>query len=355
MQDNGKIYNMSRLSIVLSVLLLVSCELSHEEVYKAPEFKNVKKLQQLEFLTDDLGFNLVNDIFKYNDCLYIVAYDVKSKTYLHAYDANTGEKIESAINYGNGPGELIYPGISYFDYDTGHLFFYDKVRQISVEYSLTDGVSLIETKSTSDTPWTTHSFPIDGLGEITMTSARIGQDGEREPRITIYDDKHAIKFQYDCFPIENELQYIVYQRDRADVSVDKKHLVVGTSYGSILEIFDISDGLQVKKIKYFVEPTLILRDGNYNNDDTILGFNDVFASDKFIYAAYDGENYGSVPVNDFFNNIAVFDYKGNPISLLRLNNTVERICIDEKIHKVYCVLTLRTGEVKIASFNISDV
>ena len=344
-------------TILASIIcfLLVACKSSNEHIYKQPEFPIVNEKVSYKFLTDDLGFNSIYDMVIYENCIYIIAYNAENQMYLHSYDINTGKKLESRIKLGNGPGELIYPGISYFDYDTGHLYFYDKVKQTSVKFDLSDNISLINTKQNFSTPWITHDFPLSGIGEIVVTSA---DNYSNDYRISLYDiENRNVLSKYDIFPLEknSEARHIVYQTDRADVSLDKKYLVLGTSYGSILEIFDINKGIQLKNINYFIEPTIKMRGSTFDIEDTVLGFNDIFATSKYVYAAYDGENQGDVTINDFFNNIAVFDYKGHPVSLSRIGNTVERLCVDENSGKIYCVLTLKAGEVKIAMLHITDI
>ena len=306
--------------LLYSILAMVSCNNYTNQVYRTPDFPYVTDVNNIKFLTDDICVNTVSDIFKYGEHLYIIAYDAQNQTYLQAYDIKTGERLYSTIRYGNGPGEIIYPNISYF-------------------------------------PWITHYFPIKSLGNLTMMAIKEGASEQlNNARISLINDQNQVVSEYNNFPIESDknIQYAVYQTDRADISMDKQHLIVGTSYGSILEIFDITEGIMPKTVKYFVEPTLILREGKYNNDDTIIGFNDLFASNQYIYASYDGENYGNVPACDFFNNIAVFDYNGMPVILLRMKNRVERICVDEEAGEIYAVLKLHSGEVKIAKLNMRE-
>ena len=108
---------------------MVSCNNYINQVYRTPDFPYVTDVNNIKFLTDDICVNTVSDIFKYGEHLYIIAYDAQNQTYLQAYDIKTGERLYSTIRYGNGPGEIIYPNISYFDYDSGHLHFYDKVSE----------------------------------------------------------------------------------------------------------------------------------------------------------------------------------------------------------------------------------
>ena len=80
-------------------MLMVSCNNSGDQTYRMPEFAQVKDVEEIKFLTDDIGVNSVSDIFKYRDCLYLIAYDAHTQTILHAYDIKTGKRIYSAIRY----------------------------------------------------------------------------------------------------------------------------------------------------------------------------------------------------------------------------------------------------------------
>ena len=53
---------LNNLALLVITLLIVSCRPSDGLVYRIPEFKSVNTLEKIEFLTDDLGFNSVNDI-----------------------------------------------------------------------------------------------------------------------------------------------------------------------------------------------------------------------------------------------------------------------------------------------------
>lgn len=349
---------LNNLALLVITLLIVSCRPSDGSAYRIPEFKSVNTLEKIEFLTDDLGFNSVNDIFKHGNYLYVIAYDFKSQYFLHVYDIKTGEHVRSSIKYGNGPNEIIYPGISYFDYETGHLFFYDKVKQELYQYSVTDDILLVNSRALSLSPWLTNYFQVSEDKYIRIQSNReSSKEDSNNPRIALYDNNNNLLYAYNNYPLsgDDSIRHIVYTTISGAMSINKKYIVTGTVYGGILEIFNVSDGINLSSVHYFVEPTLILRNGNFDNDDTILGFNDLFATPKYIYASYDGENYGDVPVTKFFNNIAVFDYKGRPIGKLRLNNTVERICVDEDNKKIYCVLTLKNGEVKLAEIDMNNI
>ena len=254
---------------------MVSCNNYTNQVYRTPDFPYVTDVNNIKFLTDDICVNTVSDIFKYGEHLYIIAYDAQNQTYLQAYDIKTGERLYSTIRYGNGPGEIIYPNISYFDYDSGHLHFYDKVSERIFEYDLSNQVSLVAENISTNFPWITHYFPIKSLGNLTMMAIKEGASEQlNNARISLINDQNQVVSEYNNFPIESDknIQYAVYQTDRADISMDKQHLIVGTSYGSILEIFDITEGIMPKAVKYFVEPTLILREGKYNNDDTIIEY-----------------------------------------------------------------------------------
>ena len=184
---------LNNLALLVITLLIVSCRPSDGLVYRIPEFKSVNTLEKIEFLTDDLGFNSVNDIFKHGNYLYVIAYDFKSQYFLHVYDIKTGEHVRSSITYGNCPNEIIYPGISYFDYETGHLFFYDKVKQELYQYSVTDDILLVNSRALSLSPWLTNYFQVSEDKYIRIQSNReSSKEDSNNPRIALYDNNNNL-------------------------------------------------------------------------------------------------------------------------------------------------------------------
>lgn len=80
-------------------------------------------------------------------------------------------------------------------------------------------------------------------------------------------------------------------------------------------------------------------------DKTVCGFYDLYATDDMIYASYDGKTNPDVvrrtqlesrPVE--FCNVAVFDWKGNPETIIRTDYNIERLCVDSTSGNIYAVI-----------------
>jgi len=85
----ARIVNKYRRILLCSVflLLVLSC---NEDVsdYSAPKFKKVVEDPKIEYIGDVLPFNKIDNIFRYKDRLYVIAYHHKQKNYLHVYDVS---------------------------------------------------------------------------------------------------------------------------------------------------------------------------------------------------------------------------------------------------------------------------
>ena len=74
-------------------------------------------------------------------------------------------------------------------------------------------------------------------------------------------------------------------------------------------------------------------------------------TDSAIYSAYDGEHYGNVSPSQFYNNIAFFDWNGNPKSLFRTNIRVLRVCYNDNTDELYAVVKDADESTYLAKIN----
>lgn len=97
------------------------------------------------------------------------------------------------------------------------------------------------------------------------------------------------------------------------VSPDKKKMAAMTYLGAVAEVFDINDdSLTLKAEKCFAYPAIKVVQTwiEADKENLICGFHSVTATDKYIYAVYDGS------ISSFdtkVNTICVFDWNLNPI------------------------------------------
>lgn len=118
------------------------------------------------------------------------------------------------------------------------------------------------------------------------------------------------------------------------ISPDKQRRVCQMTYGMILEFFSIKkDRIITDTIRGFIKPIFELdkhKCVNPIDGQTIYGLRDLYATDKYIYTIYIGNT-----VYKNSNQIAIFDWNGNPLHLFTTNYTLERLCVDEANWKIY--------------------
>ena len=121
------------------------------------------------------------------------------------------------------------------------------------------------------------------------------------------------------------------------VSPDEEKFVITSTLGGILEIFSMKDGeLSNIATKYFIEPDFSIEGNFYNYDNLIYSFCDLCATDDAIYAAYGGES--DFKSSTGCHNIAIFDWNGNPLKLIRTGHRIERLCLDNEENTLYAMI-----------------
>lgn len=333
-----KLYNY--LFIIIILFLLYSCK--SDSLYNAPRFTH-KKVVDLELLSDNLSFNSVNDMYIYDNYVIIVAFDNNTSTYIHIYDKNTGKHIRSGVQRGRGPNETIFGQFnSHFDPRTGVVSMFDFMNRSIIKMDISkfligDAGAIYSTEFHPN--FNTKVFPLNDSMFLWINNfSPVSVD--KAARFIVTDDLGDAIYELDKFPYDENtwFRYNLYNSLYYDITPDRDKLAIISNYGLVVEIYELlNDSIRERTTKYYIEPT-IGNEKEYNNDDTILGVNDVYVTDSAIYSAYDGEHYGNVPSSQFYNNIAVFDWNGNPKSLYKTNMRVLRVCCDDNTDELYAVV-----------------
>ena len=148
---------------------------------------------------------------------------------------------------------------------------------------------------------------------------------------------------YDYFPIEDDaVRYRLYNFTYSlAISPDKSRFAVGTLWGAVLETYSIGvDSISRLYTGYFAEPEFdAVHLSLAENERTVLGFRDLYAENDRLYAVYNGELISSAEAERnsslVFNDIAVFDWDGNPLELIRTDYCIDRICYSERENVIY--------------------
>lgn len=327
---------MTSIAAAAAMLLSVSCS---DSKYRAPEFP-MEREGRWEIISGELYFNLVNDIFEYDTCLVVPSYDLKTHNTLHIYSRNSGEKIYTGIHSGRGYGETIRgysmaslkDGIlSYVAMETG------TVLSVPIESLLDTATGPDFRTVVFDVPgWCEYVVPMDD-GYFYVTN--VGHLSDDTVSRFIMEKDGRVTAELNYFPIEDKAKsFTMYNFSSYAVSPDRTKFVIGTPFGVIMEIYSLDSTIEHKATKYFYEPDFEVTFGSYDyTKGTVLGFHDIYVTDDWIYGVYDGERnpYYAGEERLVDTKIAVFDWDGNPLELIRTDYGIDRICYSERENAIY--------------------
>lgn len=347
---------MTSITAAAAMLLSVSCS-----KYRAPKFP-VERDGRWEIISGEL-YVQVSDIWEYDSVLVVPSYDRQTKHELGIYSKKTGRLLYSGINYGNGPGESLsgyrntsLDGVmmSYYDFEKGRALF------VNVD-SLMRGSYAYEEQSL-EIPAETRVMQNAGDNMILYMSNRSEYaDTSSSKRFTLQEiSTGRTVLSYDYFPIEDDaVRYRLYNFTYSlAISPDKSRFAVGTLWGAVLETYSIGvDSISRLYTGYFAEPEFdAVHLSLAENEHTVFGFRDLYAENDRLYAVYNGEHISSAEVERssslVFNDIAVLDWKGNPVELICTDYNIDHICYSARDNAVYASVWDEDGVMYLARLDL---
>lgn len=308
-----------------------------------------ERSMDFRLISGELYYSMAYDIFEDESHIFLIAYDLKDKTTLQVYNKQ-GEKVRGAVPEGRGPGEVTFfnstlsdeEDIIYNDLMTGKILRYDKASM-----SVREASPLAET--VLDIPKMTIFMcsPDDGKLYVRYES----------PRMLLFDANQNPLDSYDKYQVEDPNKAVMSTVfSKYAVTPDMTKLAVGTSLGVVLETFSMEgDSIKVLSVNSYVEPDFEVLSGTYDfNEHTVLGFNDVYATDDRIYTVYDGEvnPYWNKGERTTYTKIAVFDWEGNPLELIRTDYKIEKICYSDAENTLYAAVLDPDGVMYLAKLEL---
>ena len=347
---------MTSITAAAAMLLSVSCS-----KYRAPKFP-VERDGRWEIISGEL-YVQVSDIWEYDSVLVVPSYDRQTKHELGIYSKKTGRLLYSGINYGNGPGESLsgyrntsLDGVmmSYYDFEKGRALF------VNVD-SLMRGSYAYEEQSL-EIPAETRVMQNAGDNMILYMSNRSEYaDTSSSRRFTLQEiSTGRTVLSYDYFPVEDDaVRYRLYNFTYSlAISPDKSRFAVGTLWGAVLETYSIGvDSISRLYTGYFAEPEFdAVHLSLAENEHTVFGFRDLYAENDRLYAVYNGEHISSAEVERssslVFNDIAVLDWKGNPVELICTDYNIDHICYSARDNAVYASVWDEDGVMYLARLDL---
>lgn len=359
-----KLLSLSELLLVtivfIAVPLIQSCS-SDTSLYKTPKFKSTN-IGEFEVISDDLYFRNVADLFIYESYAVVVGYN--EDCYLHIYNKNNGELLKSAIHKGRGPNELATnPNYVEFDSTTGIITIPNNAKGVTITCSIKDIIKnepdAIYEEFSSHSNFMQNYFHVADDKILYMYNySPMSKDTANLCRFRIDNAHGETLSKYTQYPHpyqENTfLRWTFYNPGNYSFcySPDKEKFAVGISRGAILETFSVSDNnITPLSVSHFIDP-------EYNETSEkvnyILGFLDLFATDKHLYAVYDGVNY--VIGSSFYEvgqNLVQFDWKGKPLKKINMGVRMEKIYIDNTNNTLYALIKSEDKECALAKCKIN--
>lgn len=316
---------------IIMVISFLSCQ-NKKEVYDVPDFPIEKKLTS-HIITDSaiIAYSYGMEVDDQN--IYILS--LVDNNWIHVYNKQTGTLVGSGVKQGQGPGEVAM-GISFY-YDKGnHLFNvfdqsqmrmntyrFDKEKQ---SFLFVDGKSFSDYKGVVRRAWPLEKeeFLIDG---------QLGKDTVGLKRFQIFS-KGNISAEYNRFPVSETEMNPVFITASASLSPDKQKMAVGTLFGGILELFQLSDDIAISSTRYFYPPEVNFDAGSLlPTDKTVYGFSSLCATNDLLYSVLIADKDPNQ-----FNKICSFDWKGNEVAKYQTDCLVFNLCVsDVEPNRLYAI------------------
>ena len=302
-------------------------------------------------LCDSLLMKLVGDIDYYDSCLIVSAYS--EGYFMHCYDRNTGKFIQHRFAKGRGPGEILAMSSINLNRNSGKMSFFDPVASKKYEYELD---SILTTYTGEGRLMKNALRNVMPLNDYFLAGMGAGKDTDGHYRRLHLMREDSVIFRYWDYPlwgngIKKQIALFYCYTGQLEVAPDRKHFVVTTSLGAILEIFSATrDSIHLETTKGFIEPIFDLHQNQVYPlpNQTIWGFHDLYPTDRYIYTLYSGNTEGSKnPVN-----IAVFDWQGNLVKFYRTSFPLKRLCVDEQNKELFAVGLNADYETVIIKFKL---
>lgn len=189
------------------------------------------------------------------------------------------------------------------------------------------------------------SYPVQSAKKLASGFLLEGFSGEMRFSV-VGDGSQCIYTDYPSVLPEDkkeDVAAVLAYNSCVSVSPGKSRWVQTSYIGGILESFEY-DGREIKSIGMnpIYEPVYTGEKQEVSwNEETVIGFDDVVATDQCIYTLLNGAKgkqlKSNPPVNPFTDKITVFDWHGNIKEVIHTDCMMMAIDIDEKENACYAI------------------
>lgn len=318
------------------------------ESYTPPVFP-VKKKVNSKRLSDGLIFYYPFDMFIDGDNIFILA--LSENTWLQVYNKKTGEYVGSFISKGQGPGEVITGAMLYYDPSCRSISIYDETSVKLLTYFISDSSDKLLMFSGEKS-----FYALDGVVRRAwpLEDSRYLMDGQLRGRLGVQKrfqlvSNDKVINEFNKYAVTSEVEKLAFLSPNISLSPDKEKMAVGTLYGAILELYDISENIILRNTRRFYPPILKYFSGTIQNtEETIWGFSTLYATNSNLYTVLIG---GKDP--NLFNNISVFDWDGKEQIRYETDCSVLKLCSsEEEPNKLYGIAVSEDKDFYLVSFDL---
>lgn len=326
--------------------IVTSCVVS--KAYDPPVFPEAKKLCSKP-LSEGLIFYYPFDMFIDGDYIFILA--LSDNTWLQVYSKKTGEYMGSFISKGQGPGEVVTGTMLHYDASRHSVAIYDETSEKLLSYCIGDSLKSLLILSSEKS---FHSY--GGVVRRTwplgdnryLVDGQLGGKLGVQKRFQLLSNDKVIN-EYNEFAVTSEDEKMAFLSPCITVSPDKRKMAVGTLYGGILELYDISENILLKDIRKFYPPILRYHSGVIKNtEETIWGFSTLYATNDNIYTVLIGDKNPNL-----FKNISVFNWNGEEKIRYETDCSVLMLCSSkDEPDKLYGIAVSDDRDFYLVSFDL---
>lgn len=336
----------------LCVLLMAGC---------GTDKKSLEFISDEDFATGDtLAHTIIESInidtvvdprfIDVEDTLLVLTQNTRENIFSF-FSLNDFSKVSEFGNQGDGPGEVSFPAFmntGAMNAKAGTFEFLDWGRRSVSSYNLN---AILEGETVQ--PEFEYYLPAEFLQTqraefIQDNRFVIGSGALRQGKIakisTQTDTAVAIQ---DFYPpqedaLENRSVGRIYAGEFL-VNEEKERIIVTTRRFKILELFDLDLNL-IKRAEWEEGMTTILgSNGRSHTVETMYHFVHACASEKHIYALYEGNSDGTYTEGedeDVANSVVyVFDWDLNPVKKIYMDAALSKIDVDDTGNRMYAIIS----------------
>lgn len=351
---------MKRLFILflVSVTALCSCRSKTEkETFVMPEFPSRTEVDT-RVIVDFLPCNLTYGIWESGGLICALYFDYETETLVHLFDKKTGRNRGNYIHRGRGPLEMP-PSLPCISERDGVIYMTDfpsgKSLSFDIQRLAKDGVSAIQVHHREYNDYVANARVLPG-NEVVLLNNKgyMNKDTVNYHRVEYYDENNRLVSYVNAIPYSDpKTLFYLYQQSIIDSSPDCKHLILGSVWGGLLELYSLPD-LKHTGFLRLADPAVSIKNGIELTSGTTSGLRDIVAKDKGFYAVIGvdvplmenwekAENEKALTNNDLY----YFNWRGKPIKHFETDCNLEKICITKSADTLYSIVSDITKKLSI--------